>query len=93
MPKYHLEFILYIQDPSLDILKNSIIEFGENLEILELLEEEAEDKNSIVSELKEEFEVKRGKNFRVSLKTEDPTIIFDTCAQFGKIKSVKINED
>jgi hypothetical protein len=92
MPKYHLEFILYIQDPSLDILKNSIIEFGEGLEILELLEEVSENENLLASETKEESQKRKGKNFRVSLNTEDPTIIFDTCAQFGKIMSVKIDE-
>ncbi|MFH1641118.1 MAG: hypothetical protein ABIA66_04040 [Candidatus Omnitrophota bacterium] len=80
MSKYHLEFILYVQDPSLDILKNSIIEFGEGLEILELLEDRPQE------------EERKGKSFKVSLSTEDPTIIFDTCAQFGKIKSVKVDE-
>lgn len=30
--------------------------------------------------------------FKVSLRALDPTIIFDTCAQFGRIKSVKIDE-
>ena len=36
--------------------------------------------------------IARGKNFKVQLFAEDPTIIFDICAQFGRIKSVKINE-
>ena len=30
--------------------------------------------------------------FKISLEAEDPTIIFDSCAQFGRIKSVKVNE-
>ncbi len=30
--------------------------------------------------------------FKIVLEAEDPRIIFDTCAQFGRIKSVKINE-
>ncbi len=91
MPKYHLEFILYIQDPSIDCLKSSIIEFAEGLEIIELLEDESCEDSPLAPEPKEEIREKKGKKFRISLHTEDPTIIFDTCAQFGKIKSVKIN--
>ena len=30
--------------------------------------------------------------FKIILQAEDPTIIFDTCAQFGRIRSVKVNE-
>ncbi len=30
--------------------------------------------------------------FRISIQTIDPAIIFDTCAQFGRIKSVKVSE-
>ncbi|MCX5702080.1 MAG: hypothetical protein NTW64_03765 [Candidatus Omnitrophica bacterium] len=92
MPKYHLEFILYIQDASLDILKNSIIEFGEGLEIIELSDEESDEGNSLTSEPEEQIRERKVKKFKISLHTLDPTIIFDTCAQFGKIKSVKINE-
>lgn len=36
--------------------------------------------------------IARGKNFKVQIYTEDPEIIFDTCAQFGRIKSVKVEE-
>ncbi len=32
----------------------------------------------------------KGRNFKISIQSEDPTLIFDTCAQFGRIKSVKI---
>lgn len=32
------------------------------------------------------------KNFRVEMLAEDPTVIFDVCSQFGRIKSVKIDE-
>ena len=34
----------------------------------------------------------QGSNYKVSLKTEDPTLVFDVCTQLGRIKSVKINE-
>ncbi len=30
--------------------------------------------------------------FKVCARTQDPKIVFDTCAQFGRIKSAKINE-
>lgn len=35
---------------------------------------------------------KAGKDFRISLNTEEPTVIFDICGQLGRIKSVRINE-
>ena len=31
-------------------------------------------------------------SFRVSLSAVEPTIIFDTCAQFGRLKSIKVSE-
>jgi len=50
-----------------------------------------------ISELGEALEISdcqdnlpQGKNFKINIQTEDPTVIFDTCAQFGRIKSVKI---
>ncbi len=33
----------------------------------------------------------RGRNFKVNINTEDPTVVFDVCAQFGRIKSIKVN--
>lgn len=76
MNRYLLEFVLYIQDVSAEMIKESISEFGRDLEIVEC--------NDAIA---------RGKNFRVRINTDDPTLIFDTCAQFGRIKSVKVNED
>ncbi len=34
----------------------------------------------------------KGKSFKIHINAEDPTIIFDTCAEFGRIKSVRIEE-
>ncbi len=65
-----------MQGLSTETLRNSIIEFGEELEISQLPQDNISDKI----------------DFRIRIYTEDPTIIFDTCAQFGKIKSVKVNE-
>jgi len=33
------------------------------------------------------------RDFRIRMLTEDPTLVFDVCSQFGRIKSVKINEE
>ena len=33
----------------------------------------------------------KGSNFKVNISTEDPTLIFDVCSQFGRIRSVKVN--
>jgi dihydroxyacetone kinase-like predicted kinase len=36
--------------------------------------------------------LEKGDNFKVHINTEDPTLIFDVCAQFGRIRSVKVSE-
>ncbi len=33
------------------------------------------------------------RNYRINLETEEPTLVFDVCSQFGRIKSMKINEE
>ena len=33
-----------------------------------------------------------GEVFKININTEDPTVIFDVCAQFGRIKTVKVDE-
>ena len=54
---------------------------------------------SSLSEFAEKVEVGEPVNpagissdFKVNIVTEDPTLIFDTCSHFGRIKSAKINE-
>lgn len=76
MNMYLLEFVLYIQDASIKMIKESISELGQDLEIVECQDS-----------------IAKGKNFRIRINTEDPTLIFDTCAQFGRIKSVKVNQE
>lgn len=79
MHKYCLEFILNIRDNiTMQTLKDSIIELGENLEIsqAQTTQNNAEKSN----------------DFRIRIYTQDPTLVFDTCSQFGRLKSVKINE-
>jgi dihydroxyacetone kinase-like predicted kinase len=77
MQKYYLEFVLNVQNISEDIIKNSLLEFGEELKIQQL-PQDVGDKTC---------------NLKIHIFAEDPTIIFDTCAQFGRIKSVKVNEE
>ena len=77
MQKYQLEFILSTYENSPDGFKNSIIEFGEDIKIVEVPD---------VSETKT-------KNFKINIRTQDPALIFDACAEFGRIKSVKIDEE
>ena len=31
-------------------------------------------------------------NFKVCMVTEDPTLVFDVCGQFGRIREVKVDE-
>jgi len=62
-----------MQGFSTQALKNSIIEFGEGLEISQPGQDNGD--------------------FKIRIYTEDPEVIFDTCAQFGKLKSIRINED
>lgn len=74
--KYRIEFILHTQNISSLNIKNSLAEFGNNLEIVDCLDATG-----------------RGKNFKVCLDTEEPTAIFDICAQLGRIKQVKVKEE
>ena len=75
MSRHYLEFVLSVKDASAGVIRNSLVEFGEGLEIV-ALNEEAPD----------------CRDFRIRIYTEDPTIIFDTCAQFGRLKSIKVDE-
>jgi dihydroxyacetone kinase-like predicted kinase len=76
MGRYFLEFILNMHASLVETLKNSLIEFGEGLEISRLpLDDDA-----------------KGEDFKIRIYTEDPTVIFDTCAQFGRLKSIKVEE-
>lgn len=35
---------------------------------------------------------KESSNFKVSMVTEEPSLVFDLCTQLGRIRSVKVNE-
>jgi dihydroxyacetone kinase-like predicted kinase len=76
-PNFHLEFILNTYNASQEQIRSSLVEFAEALEISQVPLEDST----------------KDKNFKVRIHTADPTVIFDICAQFGRIKSVKINEN
>jgi dihydroxyacetone kinase-like predicted kinase len=44
-----------------------------------------------ISEIKDSSQ--KGKNFKIDINTEDPTIVFDVCSQFGRIRSVKVEDE
>lgn len=76
MQEYQLEFILHTQDSTLETVKNALSEFGEGLEISEVLPENAT----------------KGKDFKININSQDPTVIFDICAQFGRIRTIRVDE-
>jgi dihydroxyacetone kinase-like predicted kinase len=76
MPRYSLEFILSTPEATPEMIKKNLLEFAQSLEVFEVPQSDAE----------------RGRNFKVQLLTEDPTVIFDICAQLGRLKSVKIDD-
>jgi hypothetical protein len=73
---YRLEFTLHAYDTSAKTLESALAEFTEELEIADSPGEPG----------------MRGEDFILSMKAEDPTAIFDICAQFGRIKSIKVDE-
>ncbi len=75
MTRYYLDFILSAKNTSSDVIKNALVEFGRDLEVLSLENAQADNPE-----------------YKVNINTEDPTIIFDTCGQFGRMKAIKIEE-
>ena len=76
MNKFDLEFILNTYNATEKSIRDSLVEFTETLEIVK-----QEDPSGNLP-----FD------FKINLRCDDPTIIFDICGQFGRIKSVKIDE-
>lgn len=77
MHSYHLEFILNTYNVSEEVIKSSLAEFGESLKVSLLPQDNTG----------------KGENFKVCISTPDPTVIFDICAELGRIKTVKVNEE
>ncbi len=76
MPGFCLEFILNTYSSNADFIRNSLSELGQELEVSQLVKDDPGQE----------------KSFKISILTQDPTVIFDLCAQIGKIKSVKVEE-
>jgi hypothetical protein len=76
MHTYYLRFVLHTYQATLQQIKTALAEFGTAIDI-------AEDKIDAGI---------RGRQFRIALDSDDPTLIFDTCAHFGRIKQVKVEE-
>ena len=74
--KYKLEFMLHVYDTSMQAVKNSLAEFGDNFKISDSSKPQ-----------------EKGNDFLISISTEDPPLVFDICSQFGRIRSVKIDEE
>ena len=72
-----MEFILHTgEGQSHSTIRNYLIEWAQGLEISECSRDDCAP----------------GKDFKIRMRAQDPTIIFDACAQFGRIKSAKIDE-
>jgi len=76
MGLYYLEFILSTHNTTLEFIRNSLAELGEGLEVTKL--ERGSDEKT--------------EDFQVHISALDPTVVFDTCAQIGRIRSVKAEE-
>jgi hypothetical protein len=71
---FRLELILHAHDTSAQDIRNSLVEFAQDIEIVDMSPEVASE----------------GKDFKLSMRVQDPTMIFDLCGQFGRIRSVKV---
>ncbi len=73
---FSLEFILHAHNTSMQDIRNSLIEFAQDVEIVDMSPEVASG----------------GKDFKLNMRVQEPTMIFDLCGQFGRIRSVKVEE-
>jgi dihydroxyacetone kinase-like predicted kinase len=76
IPKFKLGFILHTYNTAIETVRSALAEFGEKLDVAEVIEAS-----------------QKGKNFKININTEDPTIVFDVCSQFGRIQSVKVEDE
>ncbi|MDD5568094.1 MAG: hypothetical protein WC578_02340 [Candidatus Omnitrophota bacterium] len=76
IPKFKLDFVLHTYNTTLEAVKTSLAEFGEKLDVAEVVDAS-----------------QKGKNFKININTEDPTVVFDVCSQFGRIRSVKVEDE
>ena len=74
---YSLDFMLQAPGVSLDVLKKSLAGCADDPQIQEITQ--GPDLNE--------------KKFSIQARTQDPTLVFDICSQYGKISSVKVDEE
>jgi len=75
---YSVELTINICDASVDALKDSLLALGDDLNLNEIGQANAK--------------ARTVKTVKVHIRTVDPQLVFDACSQFGRLKSVKINE-
>ncbi len=104
MQKYHLEFILHTYVSSVETIKNYLAEFSDVLAIAASVKESQEAITLESVDLAKTGQAtalrpvdcqdtgEKGENYKISLSTDEPTIIFDVCSQFGRIREIKIDE-
>ncbi len=89
--KYFLEFILTVKEAPIEVIRNSLVEFGENLVI------DIQSEDNVCLAHKQNFYGAgqdlslKSQYLKIKINTEDPAIIFDICSDFGRLKSVKID--
>jgi dihydroxyacetone kinase-like predicted kinase len=76
MLRYQVEFILSGHYDSVEIVRETIQGLGTSLEIIPC----------------EREPLAKGVEVKIRVVTDDPTLIFDTCAQFGRMKSIRVAE-
>ncbi|HNX81094.1 MAG TPA: hypothetical protein PKL77_03000 [Candidatus Omnitrophota bacterium] len=76
MHKYSLEFTLSMYGDYADAFKKALAPYTDSLEIDPMPRADAD----------------RLRHYKIQILTIDPTIIFDMCSEYGRIKAVKIDE-
>jgi len=76
MYNYNVECILHTSRASVEDLQKALEGFGVDVEII----------------LMPQVDKERGRDFKVHVCTQDPTVVFDVCAEYGRIRSVKVEE-
>ena len=74
--RYSVDFILNSGNTTREGIEDSLSGLGDELVISQASSAERQDST----------------DYNIRIITQDPTLIFDVCSQFGRLKSVKIGE-
>ncbi len=77
LPLFRLEFTLSVNGASAETLRTSLIEYTQEFDVRSCGSDPGSERQE----------------YRINLVTEDPTLIFDLCSQYGRLKSVKVQEE